>query len=208
MNGTAHATVGGAIGFAAANIVQADPTVTFLLVGLGTVSALVPDLDIDGKLRGKITLSHKLVRSVAQFIGLLMIIYSFFEGEDNRQYLGMGIGLAMLAISSRLKQKHMLTLTSVGVIAGGASLQEIWLILFGIYMLIASFVPHRSYTHSIIGVIFFSFIALKLEESLAIQGVHYTCLAGYISHLVTDSKFLPFNDRGIKLFLPLSSKDF
>lgn len=207
MNGTAHAAVGGAIGFITANTFQADVPVTFLLVGLGTVSALVPDLDIDGKLRGKITLSHKVIRSIAQFIGILMMIYSFYEGSDYRQYLGMGIGLAMLAVASRLKQKHMLTLTSIGVIAGGVSLQETWLILFGIYNLIASFVPHRSYTHSILGVIFFGYIALKLEASLGVQGVYYTCLAGYISHLVTDSKLLPFNKRGIKLFLPLSSKE-
>lgn len=207
MNGTAHAAVGGAAGFITANTFQAEVSVTFLLVGLGAVSALVPDLDVDGKLRGKITLSHKAIRSTAQLIGILMIIYSFYEGTDTRQYLGMGIGLAMLSIASRLKQKHMLTLTSIGVIAGGVSLQEIWLILFGIYILIASFVPHRSYTHSILGVIFFGIIAVRLEASLGIQGVYYTCLAGYISHLLTDSKLFPFNKRGIKLFLPLSSKE-
>lgn len=207
MNGTAHAAIGGAAGFIAANTFQADVPVTFFLVGLGAVSALVPDMDIEGKLRGKITLSHKVIRSIAQLIGVLMIIYSFYEGSDNRQYIGMGIGLAVLAISSRLKQKHMLTLTGIGVIAGGFSLQEIWLILFGIYTLIASFVSHRSYTHSILGVIFFGVIASRLEVSLGIQGVYYTCLAGYISHLIMDSKILPFNKRGIKLFLPISSKE-
>ena len=208
MNGTAHAAIGGAAGFITANAFQTEVSVTCLLVGLGTVAALVPDLDIDGKLRGKITLSHKVIRSIAQLIGLLMIFYSIYEGSDNRQYLGMGIGLAMLVIASRLKQKHMLPLTSIGVIAGGFSLQEIWLILFGIYILIASFVSHRSYTHSIVGVVFFGFIAMKLETSLGVQGVYYTCLAGYISHLLADSKIFPFNKRGIKLFLPVSSKEF
>lgn len=207
MNGTAHAAIGGAAGFITANTFQADVSATFFLVGLGAVSALVPDMDIEGKLRGKITLSHKVIRSIAQLIGVMMIIYSFYEGTDNRQYLGMGIGLAMLAISSRLKQKHMLTLTGIGLIAGGISLQEIWLILFGVYTIIASFVSHRSYTHSIIGVIFFGMIASRLEVSLGIQGVYYTCLAGYISHLIMDSKILPFNKRGIKLFLPISSKE-
>ncbi|MFP3359460.1 metal-dependent hydrolase, partial [Planococcus sp. SIMBA_143] len=28
------------------------------------------------------------------------------------------------------------------------------------------------------------------------------------SHLMADMKYLPFNKRGIKLFLPLSSKEF
>lgn len=207
MNGTAHATVGGAAGFIAANTFQTSPSATVLLVGLGAVSALIPDLDIDGKLRGKITLSHKMLRTVAQLIGVLMIFYSFYEGTDREQYLGMGIGLAMLAIASRLKQRHMLTLTGIGVLAGGFSLQESWLILFGIYVLIASIVSHRSYTHSILGVVFFAVIASRLETSLGLQGIYYTCLSGYISHLITDSKFLPFNKRGIKLFLPVSSKE-
>ncbi|OZU88067.1 hydrolase [Virgibacillus indicus] len=207
MNGTAHAAVGGAAGFIVANTIQTSTSATLILVGLGAVSALVPDLDIDGKLRGKITLSHKMLRTIAQFIGILMIFYSFYEGTDTRRLLGIGLGLGIIIIASRLKQKHMLTLTGIGVLAGGVSLQESWLILFGIYILIASIVSHRSYTHSILGAVFFGYIASKLETSLGMDGIYYTCLIGYISHLVTDSKLLPFNKRGIKLFLPVSSKE-
>ncbi|GAA0437398.1 MAG: metal-dependent hydrolase [Bacillota bacterium] len=207
MNGTAHATIGAATGFIIANNLQSTPSQTLLLIGIGTVSGLLPDLDIDGKLRGKITLSHKMFRAVAQLIGVLLICYSFYEGANNERYIGMGIGLALLALSSSIKQKHMLTITGIGILAGGLSLQEMWLLLLGIYILIASFVAHRTYTHSILGVIFFGFIAANLESSLAVDGVYYTCLIGYISHLVGDSKFLPFNKRGIKLFLPIWSKD-
>ncbi|PAV30804.1 hydrolase [Virgibacillus profundi] len=207
MNGTAHAAVGGAAGFIVANTLQTSPSITICLVGLGAISALVPDLDIDGKLRGKITLSHKMLQTVAQLIGVLMIIYSFYEGTDAGKFLGAGVGLGIIIIASKLKQKHMLSLTGIGVLAGGSSLQESWLILFGIYILIASVVSHRSYTHSIIGVIFFALIASKLETSFGQDGIYYTCLIGYISHLVGDSKLLPFNKRGIKLFLPLSSKE-
>jgi inner membrane protein len=207
MNGTAHAALGSAIGYITANTFETSPSATVLLIGLGTVSALVPDLDIDGKLRGRITLSHKLLRTAAQIIGVLMIFYSFYEGTDTSKFIGAGIGLAILLLSSRLKQKHMLTLTGIGVLAGGVSLQENWLILFAIYILIASVVSHRGYTHSILGIVFFGMIASRLETSLGIHGVYYACLTAYISHLVTDSKFLPFNKRGIKLFLPVSSKE-
>lgn len=136
-----------------------------------------------------------------------MIFYSFFEGGATEKWFGIVIGLSMMIAASKLKQKHMLTITGVGVLVGGVSLQEPWLILLGIYILIASFVSHRSYTHSIVGVIYFGVIAAKLEESLGIDGVFYTCLAGYISHLMADLKILPFNKRGIKLFLPVSSKE-
>ena len=208
MNGTTHATVGAATGFIIANTTQVDLSTTFIFIGLGTVSALIPDLDIDGKLRGKLTLSHKMMQSITQLIGVLMIIYSYFEVENSSKYIGMGIGVVILFFSSILKQKHMLTLTAIGLIIAGSSIQEIWLILFGVYTLIASFIPHRSYTHSILGLVFFGFIAKYLEGSLGIQGIYYVCLISYGSHLILDSKFLPFNKRGIKLFLPVSSKEF
>ncbi|GLB59573.1 metal-dependent hydrolase [Cytobacillus sp. NCCP-133] len=207
MNGTAHAAIGAAAGYVVANTVNASTSETLLLVGLGVISGLIPDLDIDGKLRDRITLSHEVVRTVSQLIGILMVIYSFCEGSSIEKWMGIAIGIGMISIASRIKQKHMLTLTGIGVLAGGASLQELWMILFGVYMFIASFIAHRSYTHSIIGVIFFGYIAFRFEMSLGIHGVYYTCLAGYIFHLAADLKLLPFNKRGIKLFLPISSKE-
>ncbi|AXI08835.1 metal-dependent hydrolase [Oceanobacillus sp. 143] len=207
MNGTAHVAIGAAAGFVVANNYQSSPAATILLVGIGGISGLIPDLDIDGKLRNKITLSHKVIQSAALLIGMLMIVYSIYEGTATDRYLGIAIGLAMMIGSSFIKQRHMLTITGIGVLAGGISHQEMWLLLLGIYILVASFVAHRSYTHSILGVIFFGIIVSNLEVSLGIEGIFYTGLAGYISHLVADSKLLPFNKRGIKLFLPISSKE-
>lgn len=207
MNGTAHAAIGAAGGLIVANNFHVDPATTIILVGLGGVSGLIPDLDIDGKLRGRITFSHKVIRTVAQLIGLMMIIYSFYKGTGMEKYVGLAIGAVMIGIASSIKQKHMLTITGIGVLAGGLSLEEVWLILLGIYIVIASLIAHRSYTHSIIGVIFFAMIASKLEKSLGIHGVYYACIVGYISHLAADSKLLPMNKRGIKLFLPISSKE-
>jgi inner membrane protein len=205
MNGTAHASIGAATGFIAANAFQSSPSETMLFVGLGAVSGLMPDLDIDGKLRGKITLSHKVIRTAALLIGILMVFYSFYEGRAADKWLGIGSGLAIIVVSSFIKQKHMLTITGIGVLAGGFSLSETWLILLGVYIIIASIVSHRSYTHSILGIIFFGIISWQLEGSLGMDGVFYTCLGGYISHLIADLKILPFNRRGIKLFLPVSS---
>jgi inner membrane protein len=204
LNGTAHTAIGAATGFIAANTFHSSPTETMILVGLGAVSGLMPDLDIDGKLRGKITLSHKVIRLAALFIGILMVFYSFYEGSTVDKWFGIGSGLVIIIVSSLIKQKHMLTITGIGVLAGGISLSEVWLILLGIYIVIASITSHRSYTHSILGVIFFGIIASKLEGSIGINGVFYACLGGYISHLMADLKILPFNRRGIKLFLPVS----
>ena len=205
MNGTAHAAIGAATGFIVANTFQSSPSETLFFVGLGAVSGLMPDLDIDGKLRGKITLSHKVIRMAAQLIGILMVFYSFYEGSATEKWFGLGIGIGIMVVSGFIKQKHMLTITGIGVLMGGFSLSEMWLILLGVYIIIASLASHRSYTHSILGVIFFGIIASKLEVSLGIEGVFYTSIGGYISHLIADLKILPFNKRGIKLLLPISS---
>jgi inner membrane protein len=168
---------------------------------------LIPDLDIDGKLRGKITLSHKVIRLSALIIGMMMIFYSFIEKRSGDRWLGIGIGILIIVVASLIKQKHMLTITGISILLAGFSLDELWLILLGIYIVIASFSSHRSYTHSILGVVFFGIIASNFEASLEIHGVFYSCIGGYISHLIADLKILPFNKRGIKLFLPLSSKE-
>ncbi len=208
MNGTAHATIGAGTGFVVSQSVQADPTTTLLLVGMGGLVALIPDIDIDGKLSKRITFSHTLIRSVAQLIGLMMIVYIIFEGKGNDKWLGIGAGVAIIVIASYIKQRHMLTITGLGVLVGGTSLQEIWVILLGIYITIASFIPHRSYTHSLVGIVFFAIIAHNFEVSIQIEGVFKTCILSYCSHLIADMKVLPFNRRGVKYFLPFSSKEF
>ena len=208
LRGTSHAAIGAATGFIAANMVQSSPTETVLLVALGSISGLIPDLDIEGKLRGKITLSHKMIKLSAHIIGILMIVYSFMEQTASQRGFGIGFGLLIMAIASFIKQKHMLTLTGIAVLLGGVSLEEQWMILLGIYIGIASFSSHRTYTHSIIGAIFFSVIATEFESSIGINGIFYACIGGYVSHLLADMKVLPVNKRGVKLFLPLSSKEF
>ncbi|MEH7418949.1 metal-dependent hydrolase [Neobacillus drentensis] len=207
MNGTSHAVIGSATGFIVVNTVHTSPSATLLLVGLGGISGLIPDLDIDGKLRGKITLSHKVIRLSALIIGIMMILYSFAEKTRGDRWLGIGIGILVIVVASLIKQKHMLTITGIAILLGGFSLDELWLILLGIYIVIASFSSHRTYTHSILGILFFGLIASNFEASLGIHGVFYSCIGGYISHLIADLKILPFNKRGIKLFLPLSSME-
>jgi inner membrane protein len=208
LNGTAHLTIGAATGFVIGNTLQTDLPTSLLFVGLGAITGLLPDIDIDGKLSKKITLSHKIIRTVAQTIGILMIIFSYIKGNGIEKWCGISVGLAIMLISSFITQRRMLTLTGVGVIIGGVSLDENWVWMLGIYIIIASLIPHRSYTHSLIGVLFFGVIATGLEDSLGIQGVFITCISGYISHLIADMKLLPFNKRGVKLFLPLSAKEF
>jgi len=207
MNGTAHMLIGAGVGFITSNSYQTDPTGTLVFVGVGAVAGLMPDIDIDGKLTNRITFSHKMVQYIAQLIGFLMMIYSYIEGGGNEKWIGVAIGIGILFLSTKLTQRRMLTVTGVAVLLGGLSLQEPWLLLLGIFIIIASFVPHRSYTHSLLGLVFFGVIAYQFEQSIAIEGVYKVAVAGYASHLIADMKFLPMNRRGVKLLLPLSSKE-
>ncbi|OIU72068.1 metal-dependent hydrolase [Rossellomorea aquimaris] len=207
MNGTAHMAAGSAAGFITANSIGADLESAAVLVTIGGISGLMPDLDIDGKLSNKVTFSPKMIRAAAAVIGLLMMIYSFLEEAGRDQWIGMGYGAGILLLSSLITQRRMLAITGIAVTLGGWHIHEIWLFLLGIYILIASLVSHRSYTHSLIGILYFSFIARYLEYSLMIEGVFEACMLGYASHLAGDMKVLPFNRRGVKLFLPFSSKE-
>ena len=208
LNGTSHTVIGAATGFLTASLLQTDPGGTVLLIGIGAISGLMPDIDIDGKLSNKITISHKIIRTAAQFIAVLLILYSYFTGSGMNKWIGIGTGMLIIIISTFITQRRMLTITGIGTLFGGISLQENWLMLLGFYIIIASFVPHRSYTHSLIGVLFFAYISFQLETALGMEGVFITCLMGYVSHLIADMKMLPFNKRGIKFFLPFSKKEF
>ena len=208
MNGTAHLTLGAATGFAVAYSLQSDPTTTMMFVGLGGVAGLIPDIDSNGKLSNKITVSHKFARTLIQTIGLLILLFSYIKYFDMTRWIGMGIGIVVFFLATSITQRLMLTVTGIGVIAAGVYLTEIWALLLGIFITIASFIPHRSYTHSILGVIFFGVIAYLFEARVGIHGIFITCMFGYISHLIADMKVFPFNKRGVKWFLPFSKKEF
>ncbi|MCM3596875.1 metal-dependent hydrolase [Metabacillus idriensis] len=208
MNGTSHMAIGAGTGFIIANTAGADFQTTLLLSGLGGLTALMPDFDIDGKLSNKITFSHQFFRTVAQIVGFLMIMYSFFQGRGNEIWIGMGTGTGIIVLSAFIRQRHMLTMTGIGVAAGGFSLQEIWIFLLGAFIVAASFVPHRSYTHSLAGLAFFAVIAFQFEQATGVNHSFIVSTAGYASHLIADMKILPFNRRGVKYFLPISSKEF
>lgn len=207
MNGTSHAIAGATTGFIVANNYQVDPGKTILLIGIGGITGLVPDLDVGGKLRSRLTIPQTYIRHIAQLIGILLLVYSFFKETDTRLNTGVAIGAGVLLFASMFKPRHMLLITSICVLGGGYFLQEKWLLLFGLYIFVASISSHRTYTHSLIGLCFFGLIGYFLEQSVIVEGIFYTCLFSYGSHLVMDSALFPFNKRGVPLFLPLTKKE-
>ena len=208
MNGVSHAAIGGVTGLVVASGIGADPTTTAILAIAGGVTALVPDLDTGGKLANKITIPHGFIKSSLTILGLLIIAYSWLTGSDIGKWIGVLTGISVIAIGQKITKKTMLILTGVTIGFAGVLLGKLWVILAATYIIIASFLPHRSYTHSLIGLLYFSYIAYLFSKDININGIFLTSILGYSSHLVADMRIIPFNKRGIKLLRPISNIEF
>ncbi|WP_010531408.1 metal-dependent hydrolase [Lentibacillus jeotgali] len=206
MDGKIHAIVGAGTSIAVAQSTGQDAINTAVLMGAGIVASLVPDLDTGGKLANKISLSYKMVQNLVRLIGILAGLYAWFGLAGTEKYIGLALGVFLLFIAPVFSQKLMLFISGAAIIAGGVFISEIWVWLAGVYVAMAALVPHRSYTHSLIGWLFFGVIAYYINQDFAVQGLFWALVLAYGSHLLIDMQFLPGNKRGIKLFLPFSQK--
>ncbi|MGD7008887.1 metal-dependent hydrolase [Metabacillus sp. 84] len=208
MRGSTHAVLGGAAGMAVAYWQQTDSTTAASLIGIGVLSGLVPDLDVNGKLSNTLT-SRKWIYGLLALIGVLLASDSAFSERGTGQWLGILLGAGLITLPRFFMKKRTILLITGFVIGGaGMMLNERWILLMGIYICAAATQPHRGITHSLIGLIFFGYIGFYLEQDLQISGVHYTCVAGYASHLFADLKVLPANRKGVKWFQPFSKREF
>ncbi|MDN4609235.1 metal-dependent hydrolase [Sporosarcina highlanderae] len=212
MKGSSHATIGAAAGAIAGYQVQPDLYTVVIASLIGGASALVPDLDTNGLASNRITLSKKFTQWLMQFVGigiLVAISYQFFTtGFSLSIILYAGIGLLFFIVSRFITQRRMLTLTGVMVMWLGIVMhQSIGILLAGSYIVIASFLPHRSYTHSLLGLAFYAFILHHLQQEWAFEALFVAGIIGYVSHLIADMKFLPMNRRGVKWFAPFWNKE-
>ncbi|MDG5470450.1 metal-dependent hydrolase [Jeotgalibacillus sp. ET6] len=209
MKGTSHAIVGAGAGLGVAVWQEAAPAATGLLILLGSVSSLAPDLDTNGKLSNRISLHRKWLWFALACLGVLLGTYSLIILSGIVRILGVGAALLLILLPRYLiNQRFMVLLSGITLIGTGWLGNEYWLILFGLFTAGASFVPHRGPTHSLAGAAVFIFIAYQLENRMAISGIAMACAVGYISHLILDMKCLPFNKKGVKWFLPLYNREF
>ena len=204
MKGSSHAIVGGVVGGVVSLGVGNDPISvgTGTLVAAGTVAGLVPDLDTNGKLSGKLTISYKVIKSAMMIVGILLSLYSLINGDMLEKVLGFVVGLGIAVFANKyITQRKMLLITGIGVIIGGFVLSTLWIVLMGIYIALASVMGHRTYTHSLIGLIYFGYISYLVSVDFSqVEGLFMALVLGYISHLVCDFKV--FNKQGVKLLRP------
>ncbi|MDZ5711879.1 metal-dependent hydrolase [Jeotgalibacillus haloalkalitolerans] len=209
MKGASHALVGTAIGLSIAVYYDMEPAATGLAMLLGSTAALAPDLDTNGRLSNRISLHRKWLWYTLSALGVLIGIYSLVSLNGLIKAGGV-IAAVILIIAPRflIKQRFMVMLTGFAIMGVGWFYTEYWMIYFGLFTTVSSFLPHRGLTHSIPGLIVFTYIAHTLELRLNIEGITAVCFLAYLSHLVLDMKALPFNKKGVKWLLPFYSREF
>ncbi|OKL36767.1 metal-dependent hydrolase [Domibacillus mangrovi] len=209
MKGSTHAVIGAGSGLAVSVWINAAPLEMVILAGIGSVAALVPDLDVNGKLANKITVEKKWLILFFSIAGLFLMFYSYFMLIGIKQISGFLISIGFLLLPKLfIKQRTMLFVTGILVLYAGWYMKEIWVMYIGLFIIFASLVSHRTWTHSIIGVTFFYFVAVEIVKEYPLPGLFMTLLISYISHLIADMKILPVNKKGIKWFYPLWKKEF
>lgn len=213
MKGRSHLSIGIAVGAIAGYLTQPDFATVLTCAGIGGISGVVPDLDTNGLASNRITLSKKVSKGLMELVGisiLFTLLYQVFtDGLSRHLYIYGGIAFVLLIVSRLITRKRMLTITGVLVLLLGFVMDEsIGTLFAGSYIVFASFLPHRSYTHSLLGVAFYAMILKYLAIEWPIEGMLAAGLAGYISHLIADMKVLPVNRRGVKWLAPLWKQEF
>ncbi|MCJ7843602.1 metal-dependent hydrolase [Lederbergia sp. NSJ-179] len=206
MDGKTHFIGGCLTGMGIAQYTNADLITAVSFTLLGGFVGLVPDLDVKGVLTKKISINKKWLIAVLSIIGLYLILSTSLSPHTYWQkWQGLLIGSALLVLPLLIiTQKRMLILTGALVCLLSMYYESIWLMMLGIYIAVASFLPHRSLTHSLLGLAYFSWLGYFMEKEFLVDGMMFVCMGGYASHLLLDMKWLPKNRRGIKLFLPFS----
>src|SRR5699024_8960599 len=171
MKGSSHALVGGVVGglvsLGTGNDLVSTGTVTLTVAG--TVAGLIPDLDTNGKLSNKITFSHRFIKSIMMLLGLVVIAFGMIKGEGLEKVYGLGVGLGFIIASKYITQRRMQMVTGLGVTILGVTMGIMWVILLGVYVLISSKLSHRGHTHSVIGIVYFGYMAFLMQQDLHID---------------------------------------
>ncbi|OMP66932.1 metal-dependent hydrolase [Domibacillus epiphyticus] len=209
MKGSTHAVIGAATGLGVSIWINASPIETAVLSGIGAISALVPDLDVNGKLANKITVEKKWLILFFTAAGLLLALYSYLMLSGIKQMSGFFISIGLLLLPRLfIKQRTMLFITGAFILYTGWRIDQLWIMYTALFIIFSSIVSHRTWTHSLIGTALFAVVALEISRAYPLPGLFATLLLGYVSHLAADMKMLPSNKKGTKWFYPLWKKEF
>lgn len=204
MDGKTHAVVGLATGIGISYFSGVGLADSIAVTSAATIASLAPDLDTAGRLTQRLTKPFRLLNGVAFSFLFVVILGSFLFTKASPEMLIGGVAILItLFLLKRITIKFQLLIMAIVIGMIGYHYEYSSILLFAIFVGVASLLPHRSYTHSLIGLVCFSYISYKASIDLGIDQLFIAGLLGYLSHLLLDSRFIPGNRMGIKILLPL-----
>lgn len=215
MDGKTHLAIGAIIGGTYGYIHTGNELDTLLtFIAVGGFSALAADLDGPSVLTRKISKLSRTLHAASIIIGLsmlailggLLITQEQFRPPWLWQAVALAAALTLLGLLvSRGNWRNAMVSLSGLLLAGfGYTEQLYWLIGLGLFVIIAPWLSHRGFTHTIWAVPIWGWIGFGLESQLAIDGIGAAAILTYLSHIVADM----FTPAGVKLIYPLSKKKF
>lgn len=209
MNGKAHAATGLVVGLGVSYFSGLDLTEGAIVTTATTAASLAPDLDTAGTLANKVVRPFQTAINVIYSLLFFLFVNLFMRMNFSKEAV---IGALTLIVAGflikRIPVKIQLLIMSFAIGMVGFHFEYYSIVWVGSFIAIAALLPHRSYTHSILGLLFFVYISYQLQSDFQINNLFLGLVLGFISHFVLDSRFIPGNKMGVKLFMPFSNKQF
>lgn len=203
MNGETHLVAGLATGIGVSYFSQGSGAESVAVTSVATMASLAPDLDTAGSLTHRLTRPFRMVNRIAFMLLLIVFFASYVSNEVSSEMLIGGIGVLLtLLLLKRITIKFQLFIMAMVIGIIGYHYGYYSIVLFAMYVGVASLLPHRSYTHSLIGLVCFSYISYQASIDFGMEPLFLAGFLGYLSHLLLDSRWIPGNRRGIKILLP------
>jgi inner membrane protein len=211
VRGSSHLAIGLITGVAVAGLIPGVPFSPFG-IALAGFSSLAPDLDHpESRLSKRLGFAQHYVRWAFAAGGACIGAYTYLmlaPGREQRMSYtaALAFGLVGLAMQGGSARKLALLFTGASTTLIGLYFGFLWLSLLGLFVALAPFTSHRSWTHSIWAAALWTYMGYVANHSLGWHGIAQFAGAGYISHLLADSLtkqgvrwFLPFSDTSLKI---------
>lgn len=216
MNGKTHLAIGAIIGgaFGLFHAPAGEPETILLFAGIGGFSALAADLDGPSMLTRKLTKVSRILHTgllICGFLSLLALGWLTFSNDQFRPEWLLGAFAASIAatllgllVSRGFWRNALVSIAGALLAYYGYNEGWYWLIGLGIFVVIAPWLSHRGFTHTIWVIPLWGWIGFGLEKQLAIDGIGAAAMLTYASHIVADM----FTPAGVKVLYPIMKKKF
>ncbi|RED65188.1 metal-dependent hydrolase [Cohnella phaseoli] len=208
MKGTTHLAIGCAIGAVACAYYPFSPNNAALFFSVAGLSALSADLDGPSILSRKITKLSQWLRNAMLVAGLLLMAGLAYvvvvPGRFDPVYAACAISAFLLGLVAKkgVIRNAIVSLIGGALFACGWVYGYAWLSGLGVFVAWAPWLKHRGMTHTIWALIGWGAIGWGLEQQSGVEGVTAVAIAGYASHLLTDT----MTPSGVKWLYPLYKK--